>query len=102
MFTVMVRFSVTSTPDEIESNVVGLVSNIVRHQAGFRRSLIHRRDDASEVVNVMIWDDRASFDGFRARHKDDVTAAVGRFGPQFSFFDVVEEILPASSEGTHP
>jgi heme-degrading monooxygenase HmoA len=98
MFTVMVRFSVTSTPEEIESNVVRLVSNIVRHQPGFRQSLIHRRDDASEVVNAMVWDDRASFDGFRARHKDDVAAAVGRFGPQFSFYDVLEQILPPSSE----
>jgi heme-degrading monooxygenase HmoA len=96
MFTVLVRFSVTSTPEEIESSVLGLVTSIVRHQPGFRQSRIHRRDDASEVVNMMVWDDRASFDGFRARHKDDVAAAVGRYGPQFSFYDVVEEILPAT------
>jgi heme-degrading monooxygenase HmoA len=97
MFIVMVRFQVLGTFEEIEPSIQRLLATIVRRQPGFQSARIHRRDDGAEVVNYMIWNDRASFDAFRTRHKDEVWHDVGRFGPQSSIYDVVHEARSEAS-----
>jgi heme-degrading monooxygenase HmoA len=94
MFVVIVTFDVT--PERVEAAVAaveGVVARLVAHQPGFRRARIHRGAGATpgKAVNYMEWDSEADFMAFRAAHAEEVTAAVGEFGPGFSFFTVAAE-----------
>jgi quinol monooxygenase YgiN len=88
-FVVMVEFAVEAERSEqVVSTVRGLLDRIVRTQDGFHFARIHREANGGKVVNYMQWQNRAAFDKFRGVHKDEVGAAIGKFGPKFSFFEI--------------
>lgn len=95
MFIVMVDFSVEANKAEKVVEVVGdLLERLVRRQPGFESARLHREIEGGRVVNYMQWRDRQAFDDFRARHKDEVTAAISPFAPRFGFFGIEHNISP--------
>lgn len=95
MYVVMVEFPVESEKsEEVVATVHELLDTIVRRQEGFQLARIHREIDGGKVINYMQWRSKQDFDSFRAAHKDQVTAAIGTFGPRFCFYDVEHMVEP--------
>ena len=95
MYIVMVEFPVEAgQSDEVVATVRGLLDSLVSKQEGFQSARIHRATEGGKVVNYMQWRRKEDFDAFRAAHKDQVTAAVGKFGPKFFFYEVVHTAEP--------
>jgi quinol monooxygenase YgiN len=89
-YIVMVEFPVPPEQSEqVVSTVRGLLDNIVRKQHGFDFARIHREAKGGKVINYMQWRSQDAFDKFRAVHKDEIGAAIGKFGPKFSFYEIV-------------
>jgi quinol monooxygenase YgiN len=94
-YVVMVEFVVKPEESEaVEATVRGLLDTIVHKQEGFQLARIHREIGGGKVINYMQWSSKEAFDTFRAAHKDEVSAAVGKFGPKFVFYQVAYEIAP--------
>lgn len=98
MFIVMVDFAVETTESEKVVEIVrDLLERLVCRQPGFECARLHREVAGGRVVNYMQWRDRQSFDDFRSRHKEEVTAAISPFNPRFGFFEVARNVSPLTS-----
>lgn len=96
MFIVIVRFPVDAgRTKEVIAAVKGFLDTVVSKQDGFEFARVHREIDGSNVINYVQWRDREAFDSFRSTYKDQLAAAVGQYGPQFSFFEIVHIVEPA-------
>jgi quinol monooxygenase YgiN len=94
-YVVMVEFAVKAEESEaVVATVRGLLDTIVHKQDGFQFARIHQEIDGGKVINYMQWSSKEAFDTFRAAHKDQVSAAVGKYGPKFVFYHVPYAIQP--------
>jgi quinol monooxygenase YgiN len=94
-YVVMVEFAVKAEESEaVEATVRGLLDTIVHKQEGFQFARIHREIGGGKVINYMQWSSKEAFDTFRAAHKDQLSAAVGKFGPKFVFYQIAYTIEP--------
>ena len=67
-----------------------LLTDRVRHQAGFQTARIEqRKTDGTEVIDSMQWEGQSFFDELRVRHEDDVVTVIGPFQPGFTLYDIV-------------
>ena len=95
MFIVLTLFEPSSETAEANATAVrDVLDRIVAKQPGFIRARLHRGTGQTEgmVVNYMEWESEEAFHAFRARHGSEVTEAVGRYNPRFTFFEVAHEI----------
>jgi len=95
MFIVIVMFE--PGPEQAEANLAAVRSvldDIVSQQPGFIRARLHKGTGPSEgmVVNYMEWRDSVSFHAFREKHGSEVSEAVGRFIPRFTFHEVAHAV----------
>ncbi|MFN3144866.1 MAG: antibiotic biosynthesis monooxygenase family protein [Paracoccaceae bacterium] len=97
MFVVLVIFEPSAADRAANADAVhGILDRLVAGQPGFRRARLHTGTGATPdmVVNYMEWDDEDAFRAFRDRHGAEVTEAVGRFAPRFTFFQVAHTLGP--------
>jgi quinol monooxygenase YgiN len=95
MYVVMVEFPVKpEESDDVVATVRGLLDTLVSQQGGFQLARIHRESEGGKVINYMQWSSKDAFENFRSLHKDQVSAAIGKFGPKFSFYRVQYTVEP--------
>jgi len=95
MFIVIVLFEPASEDADANARAVqDVVDRIVARQSGFVRARIHRGTGPTEgmVVNYMEWRSAEDFHAFREKHGPEVTEAVGRYKPRFTFHEVGHEV----------
>lgn len=96
MYAVMVEFDIAEDHTNAVVNTVdGLLTDLVRHQNGFIQARLNRQADGPKVVNYMLWESEGAFAAFRAENRDRIGAAIGHFGPKFTFYNVARSIEPA-------
>lgn len=95
MFIVLTLFEPSSeTADANAIAVRDVLDRIVAKQPGFIRVRLHHGTGQTEgmVANYMEWESADAFHAFRERHGHEVTEAVGRYNPRFTFFEVAHEV----------
>jgi heme-degrading monooxygenase HmoA len=95
MFIVIVLFEPPAdAARDNEAAVRDVLDRIVSRQPGFVRARLHRGTGPTEgmVVNYMEWESAEAFHAFREKHGGEVSAAVGKFSPRFTFHTVAHEV----------
>jgi heme-degrading monooxygenase HmoA len=96
MYAVMVEFDVADHQTEaVLGTVEELLTDLVRHQAGFVQARLNREAGGAKVINYMLWEDADAFNAFRAEHKERIGQAISQYGPEFSFYNIAKSVEPA-------